>query len=255
MSKPNQKKNRKAAPSTQPKRHTGGGQAPRRKPELTRKQKIFRGCYIALTVIAAIIVAAYAAFHFFSPRPDPDWDDPVESGEAPHTRPPIVTTTVDPLTGEVIEVEVPGLSADRKKEFYTFLLVGQDTGGGGNTDTMMLMAYDVPNQTLKVMNLPRDTYVQFGSRKVLLNSVYNRAGGAKDGKGIAALKKEVSKLTGVYPDYHVIVQWEAVGELVDAIGGVEFEVPFDMYYNELAQHFKIDLKKAISFWTEIRPCS
>ena len=44
-------------------------------------------------------------------------------------------------------------------------------------------------------------------------------------KGITALKREVGKLTGIIPDFYVVVQWEAVGELVDAIGGVDFDVP------------------------------
>ena len=33
-----------------------------------------------------------------------------------------------------------------------------------------------------------------------------------------------------------------MGELVDAIGGVYFDVPRRMYYNDLSQHFKIDLQ-------------
>lgn len=223
------------------KRTTGTGTGEKRQPPRTQKEKIFRVAYITLTVISALIVAGYIAFQLFSAPPDPNSIDNPDRPE--FTRPPMTTTTRDPITGEEMEVEIPGLSADRKEQFYTFLLVGQDTGGGGNTDTMMLVAYDVPNQTLNVMNIPRDTYVQYGSREVLLNSVYNRAGGDRDGKGISALKREVSELTGVYPDYHVIIQWTALGKLVDAIGGVEFEVPFNMYYNDLSQHFKINLKK------------
>lgn len=49
---------------------------------------------------------------------------------------------------------------------------------------------------------------------------------------MTALKQEVSHLTGIYPDFYVLVEWEAVGELVDAIGGVYFEVPFVMDYDE-----------------------
>ena len=183
-----------------------------------------------LTIIAAVIVAAFVFWHFFSAAPNIDLPD----------RPQ--TTTVVDDDGNLIEVpmEGPGVPSDQKKEFYTFLLVGQDTYGGGNTDTMMLVAYDVPNQALNVMSLPRDTYVNYNGRKVLLNSVYNRAGGGDE--GIAALKKEVGELTGVTPYYHVIVQWEAVGKLVDAIDGVDFNVPRRMYYNDLSQNFKIDLQ-------------
>ena len=201
------------------------------KSQRTRQQKVLRILYIVLTVIAGLIVAGFVIFHFMSAPPE------LPSQGTPR---PQHTTYINE-EGEEVEVEIPGLSADRKKEFYTFLLVGQDTFGGGNTDTMMLAAYDVPNQTLNVMSLPRDTYVRYNGRRVQLNWVYNWAGGGDD--GMDALREEVGDLTGVTPDFYVIVQWEAVGELVDAIDGVYFDVPFDMYYNDLSQGFKIDLKE------------
>lgn len=203
----------------------------RPKPRRTRKQKILFVLYIIITVIAALIVAGFIAWNLFSAPPD--------TGSLA-TRPP-QTTTVIGENGEEVEVEVPGISSDRKDQFYTVLLVGQDTLGGGNTDTMMLGAYDVLNQKLSVLSLPRDTYVKWNGSTVLLNSIYNRGGGGD--KGMEALKEKIGELTGVVPDYHVIVQWEAVGELVDAIGGVWFEVPQRMYYNDLSQGFKIDLQK------------
>ena len=199
-------------------------------PQRTRQQKALRILYIVLTVIAALIVAGFVIFHFISAPPEVSAPTPT----------PRITTYLDD-EGNEVEEEIPGLAANRKEQFYTFLLVGQDTFGGGNTDTMMLAAYDVPNQTLNVMSLPRDTYVRYNGRRVQLNWVYNWAGGGDD--GIEALKEEVGELTGVTPDFYVIVQWEAVGELVDAIGGVYFDVPFDMYYNDLSQGFKIDLKE------------
>ncbi len=198
------------------------------KPQRTRKQKILRALYITITVIAALIVGLFIAWTLFSAAPD--------TGQFDSTRKPQTTTIVDE-NGEEIEVEIPGLSADRKEQFYTFLVAGIS---GGNTDTLLLGAYDVPNQKLSVMSIPRDTYVKWNGNTVLINSIYSRGGG-EDG-GIQALETVVGELTGVVPDYYVLVEWEAVGELVDAIGGVWFEVPFDMYCNDLSQGFKIDLK-------------
>lgn len=225
-----------------PKRSTGGPKSSgtrKAEPPRTTQQKILRGLYIALTVVSAIIVLGYIGVNLFAAPPDVGPSGPDGPDRTPRPR---VTTTVDE-SGNVIEVEIPGLPADRKKEFYTFLVVGQSQDSGGKlSDTMMLVAYDVPNQKLSVMNLPRDTYVRYQGVR-MLNAVYNRAGGDKDGKGIQGLKNAVEDLTGIYPDFHVIIQWEALGELVDAIGGVYFDVPFDMYYNDLSQHFKIDVKK------------
>lgn len=210
----------------------------------TTTEVVLRRAYIALTVISAIIVAVFLWWKAFAAAPlPPDMgDDPNGVDVVPRPQ----FTMVPDDDGNLVAVEIPGTSADRKDKFYTFLLVGQsqDTGGG-LTDTMMLAAYDVANQKLSVMSLPRDTYVMYNGRGVLLNSVYTRAGGETDGKGIKALKREIQRLTGIYPDFHVIVQWEALGELVDAIGGVEFEVPFRMYYNDLSQNFKIDLQPGL----------
>lgn len=135
--------------------------------------------------------------------------------------------------------ELPDVAkSGRQTGVYTFLLVGQDTAGGGNTDTMLLITFDSKAKTVHGMSLPRDTMINT-SRKGSghrLNAVYNFNKGRDPDtqlvNGITALKKEVGKLTGIVPDFYVVVQWEAVGRLVEAIGGVHFEVPFDMDYDD-----------------------
>ena len=69
----------------------------------------------------------------------------------------------------------PKADGKRKSEdFYTILLLGRDTGGGGNTDTMLLASYDVTNQKAAVMSIPRDTMVNVSWDVKKINSVYNR---------------------------------------------------------------------------------
>ena len=54
----------------------------------------------------------------------------------------------------------PRADGERKtKDWYTVLVLGRDTGGGGNCDTMMLASYNVTDQKLTVLNIPRDTMV------------------------------------------------------------------------------------------------
>ena len=48
---------------------------------------------------------------------------------------------------------------------------------------------------------------------------------------------------GFQPDYTVVVEWEAVGEMVDAIGGVWFDVPYDMRYWDPYQDLEIVVDK------------
>lgn len=133
----------------------------------------------------------------------------------------------------------PESGGKRKSEdFYTVLILGRDTGGGGNTDTMLLASYDVTNQKATVMSIPRDTMINVKWDVKKINSVYNYYGGGD--KGIQALYKEISQLVGFEPDYKVIVEWEAVGKIVDAIGGVYFDNPYPMDYHDPSQNLVIE---------------
>ena len=121
------------------------------------------------------------------------------------------------------------------------LILGRDTGGGGNTDTMLLASYDVTNQKATVMSIPRDTMVNIPYDIKRINAVYNYGGGGDE--GIQYLYKEISQLVGFEPDYQVIVEWEAVGEIVDAMGGVWFDVPRNMNYDDPYQDLHIHQEK------------
>ena len=202
-----------------------GGKKPRKK--LTPKQKATRAAYITVTVLAAIVVVVFAVSKLLFIKPDIS-----QSGGRPE---------VPTQDGEV-ETETPSVyGSGRKEDFFTFLVIGRDTGGGGNTDTLMLASYDVPNQKLNVMSIPRDTMVNVSWDIKRINSVYNYAGGGDD--GIEALDKEISQLVGFVPDFQVAVEWEAVGELVDAIDGVWFDVPRNMNYDDPTQDLHIHIEK------------
>ncbi len=136
----------------------------------------------------------------------------------------------------------PKMDGERKSDkYYTILILGRDTGGGGNTDTMLLASYDVTNQKATVMSIPRDTMVNVSWDGKKINTVYNSYG--KGNKGLQAVYKEISQLVGFEPDYEVVVEWEAVGAMVDAIGGVWFDVPYTMDYHDPYQDLVIEQEK------------
>lgn len=134
----------------------------------------------------------------------------------------------------------PSTANGRKEDYFTFLLVGEDTSSG-STDTIMLASYDVKNQQVSLMSIPRDTMVNVSWDLKKINSVYSTK--ESNGGGMENLKKQVSYLTGVMPDFYVIVQWEAVGEIVEALGGVYFDVPFNMNYDDPYQDLHIHQEK------------
>ena len=139
-------------------------------------------------------------------------------------------------------VEIPGVDSPdapamgtRKPGVYTFLVAGRDVASG-STDTMLLLTYDTNAKTIFGLNLPRDTMMNVTTNSKRLNAVYTYNKGTEKDKqveqGMGALKEAVADLTGIMPDFYVLVEWEAIGELVDAVGGVDFEVPFDMDYDD-----------------------
>lgn len=131
--------------------------------------------------------------------------------------------------------KVPG----RKDDVFTFLLLGKDTGGGGNTDTMILVSYDVPGGTVDAVSIPRDTMINVSWTIKKINAVFASS------KGIDGLKAEVGHLTGIVPDFYVAVEWKAIGEIVNALGGVEFDVPYNMDYDDPYQNLHIHQKKGL----------
>ena len=202
---------------------------------LTRQQKVL----VVIAVCLAIVLAVVAACQSLFVRPDLD----KKKEEAGKNQDGAQVDEID--YGDGIR---PRADGERKSEdYYTVLILGRDTGGGGNTDTMLLASYDVTNQKATVMSIPRDTMVNVSWDVKKINSVYNVNGGGE--KGIKALYKEISQLVGFEPDYEVIVEWEAVGKLVDAIGGVYFDVPYDMDYHDPYQDLVIEQAKGYRLLT------
>ena len=220
-------------------KHPAGGtpkksrpKKPKKPSRLTRQQKLM----IAVAVVLAIVLIAVVACQSLFVRPDlPDKNADADSG----------TQEEEIDWGEGTR---PRSDGERKsQDYYTVLILGRDTGGGGNTDTMLLASYDVTNQKATVMSIPRDTMVNVSWDIKRINSVYNYYGGGD--RGIQYLYKEIAQLVGFEPDYQVVVEWDAVGQIVDAMGGVWFDVPRNMNYDDPYQDLHIHQEKGYRLLT------
>lgn len=207
-------------------------ETPQRKPKPRPKKgkKIYRVLIAIIAVLLALCIGVLAWWKTFAQKPDvttptKDNDPSSDLGNLPEIGKPVRT------------------SGDKKQDFYTFLVIGRDTGGGGNTDTILLVSYDKAKQEMNVMSIPRDTMVNVSWDVKKINSVYNNYGAGD--KGIDALGEEISQLVGFVPDFQVVLEWKAVGELVDALGGVTYDVPRNMYYVDPTQNLKINIKKGV----------
>ena len=219
---------------------------------LDRKGKLRYRLFQALVILSILIIAVTLFLRSWIQLPD------VPDPPGMNLTPGGSTSQLQPgQTGDVSYegAELPNVAkSGRKPGYYTFLLVGKDTTSG-LTDTMMLVTYDTQGKKINAISLLRDTMVNTSGKsggQKRLNVVYNRNRGDKKlsekeriENGMTALKKEVSRLTGIYPDFYVMVEWEAIGRLVDAVDGVEFEVPFDMNYDDPYQDLHIHQKKGL----------
>lgn len=108
------------------------------------------------------------------------------------------------------------------------------------TDTIMVAKYNPKTQQAYLVSIPRDTFVgkskSYATASDKINSIYQ---GKYPEKTLAA----VNKLTELDLKYYVVVDTDALKALVDAIGGVYFDVPINMKYTDKKQGLYIDLKK------------
>ncbi len=131
----------------------------------------------------------------------------------------------------------------RKDGCCTVLLCGVDENGT-RTDTMLLLWLDRNGQQARLLSLPRDTMVNRDNPVPKLNGAYWANGGSKGNpkQGMDMLMDYVKDLVGYRPDGYMLLDLNCFEELVDVMGGVTFDVPMDMEYNDPTQDLYINLK-------------
>lgn len=120
----------------------------------------------------------------------------------------------------------------------TILLAGTDESGD-RTDTIMLLNVNRTTGRLSLMSIPRDTKVNSTYVPHSINIAYGVNG--KGDEGMDSLMDYVSQCVGFRPDSYLLVELDAFVELVDLFGGVKFDVPMDMFYDDPSQDLHIAL--------------
>ncbi len=105
----------------------------------------------------------------------------------------------------------------------------------GRSDTILVLSCNPFNNTLNILNVPRDTKINIpghGSEKInFLNSI----------GGPIFTKKCIEKLLGVKIDNYVMVNVQGLNKIIDEIGGIVVDVPQKMQYQDITAMLKIDL--------------
>ncbi|MBO5479510.1 MAG: LCP family protein [Clostridia bacterium] len=110
-------------------------------------------------------------------------------------------------------------------------------------DTIMVCSYNPKTQKASILSIPRDTYV--GKNKEKASASYKINAVYRNGENINGMVKSIEGITGLEISNYFIIDTDALVELVDAIGGVTFDVPIDMKYDDEGQDLHIDLKAGV----------
>lgn len=194
------------------------GTAERKKGKPAKKKSNRKNIILLVFAIIAFLLAggAFLAVQFIKPP-----DISIHENDK---------TIIDEENGDVVAID-PG---QRISDYFTFLVCATDIDET-RTDNMMVVGFDTKNHKVNVLNIPRD--VMCTNNKSGANRKINAAYGAKH--DINNTKKEVKKVIGFTPDKYIVVNFNGIAEIVDAIGGITYEVPFKMIYNDPVQDLNI----------------
>ena len=205
------------------------GQSKRRKSKKRKKTPLQKFLTIIFSVFA-VYLAALGIFTLAAYLSDDPNDKPLD----------ILTS--------VIGGKVP--------ERTNFVIMCTDEDGT-RTDTIMVGCYNSVTNGLDIISIPRDTLVSVSaahfeqmqaeypspdSQEMQINHIHHFIG-VEDGPEV--LVDELESLLDIKLDYYVRVNFDAFRYFVDSIGGVDFDVPRDMNYDDPTQDLAIHLEKGI----------
>ncbi|VDN46912.1 conserved protein of unknown function [Petrocella atlantisensis] len=137
------------------------------------------------------------------------------------------------------------------------LFIGFDTSGG-LTDVLMVGHIDPKENKVQLISIPRDLEIYFDEepfKTIKENNPNNRIAHAKinniysligwDERALEDVRLIAEGITGLEIDYIMTIDTSGLREVVDAVGGVEFDVPQRMYYMDPVQDLHIDLQPGL----------
>ena len=116
---------------------------------------------------------------------------------------------------------------------YNILCVGIDKEET-NADTIVLLSFDSINKKLNLLSIPRDTMSNAPRVVKKINASYGEG-------GIENTIKEVQMLTSLPIDRYVVTNFDGFEHVIDALGGIDMNVPEDLSYQDTQQDLYINL--------------
>lgn len=147
----------------------------------------------------------------------------------------IVAATIFAIVIDMKDGEIFGINVGPSKTHVNVMLLGVDKDGT-RTDVMIMGHLNLVDKSITMIQIPRDTYVpDNGRRDKKINSAY--------ASGVDTTFKEVEMVTGVEVDKYVKIDTSQFRNIIDEIGGIDYDVPIDMHYDDPTQDLHIHIDK------------
>jgi LCP family protein required for cell wall assembly len=200
-----------------------------KKKKASAKKKRRRALIIVLAIleIMALLVVGFALFIFKG------FEDKVEE----MNKIPDKNGNVGP-SFQVDNVDVNDLDhgvLETLKGYTTYAVLGldqrsQDDYDSGQSDVMILVSVNNDTGEINMVSVYRDTWLQIDASGTFakINAAYNRGGAYQ---ALQALNTNLD----LKIDHFVTVNWKAVAEVIDLMGGVDIEIT-ESLFNAKDQH-------------------
>ncbi|ATW25966.1 LCP family protein [Candidatus Formimonas warabiya] len=138
---------------------------------------------------------------------------------------PLETTEARPDQPEGTGAQTGPVKDDKQ----TILVIGSDRRKNepARADTIILVFLDAKQKTVRILNIPRDTYVTIADKEIKTKINHAFAYG-----GMTMAKDTVERFLDIEVDHYVDTDFKGFASLIDALGGITLDVEKRMYTPE-----------------------
>ena len=225
----------------------------------TKKRRVWKLVLLILGIAVLAVAGRYVYVMFLSPMsafntPSPapaatataapvTSPEPAPAGESPvPTQAPTPSPTLSPE--EQLQAQA---DTSFMKNKVNILMLGwdesperndedsalyRDTKNNFRSDVIMLLSVDFEKKTVDMISVPRDTYAPIYNTKGRwkINAAFAK-GGSAAGDGFTYAMNTIQNLLGVPINYYAGVNMVGLKAIVDAMGGVDYDVDVETHLN------------------------
>jgi len=150
----------------------------------------------------------------------------------------VIILTSALLSSGILNSENIALGDKLTKDKTNILLIGGDINRR-SADTIILFSFDNTDKSISILTIPR--YTKIGNGKDIRSLIGNMFVLDNEEAVLDAVQNDLK----IPVDYYVKLSMEGLRNIIDILGGVEYEVPFKMEYEDPYQNLHISLEKGM----------